>query len=151
MKLRCPVCHSSNSLEAFVSDDAGRELLVTLAGTGPLFAPLVHYLGCFRSPSRDLSYKRALKLTKEVLDLGADPAQLGAALHETTEALYAKRQNGDDRPLKNHNYLLQVLESVSNRDNIGSSMSMQPSNKGKGRSISKRAQGMAALEDWGNE
>ncbi|PLX97302.1 MAG: hypothetical protein C0621_00120 [Desulfuromonas sp.] len=112
MKLRCPVCHSSNSLEAFTADDAGRELLLLLAGSGPLFRPLVGYLGCFRPATRDLSHDRALRLTRDVLDLGADPRLLVAALIETTEAMRAKRDHGDVRPLKNHNYLRRVLESL---------------------------------------
>ena len=82
MKLRCPVCHASNSLEAFTADDAGRELLVLLASTGPLFRPLVAYLGLFRPASRDLSHDRALRLAREVVDLGADPRAMAAALAE---------------------------------------------------------------------
>ena len=112
MKLRCPVCHSSNSLEAYVADEAGRELLVALAGTGPMFKPLVHYLGLFRAASRDLANARALKLVNEVLEVAADPQHLATALNETVEAIRAKQQQGDHRPLKNHNYLKRVLETV---------------------------------------
>lgn len=112
MKLRCPVCHSSNSIEAYTADEAGRELLLLLAGSGALFRPLVHYLGCFRAAGRDLAHDRALRLAREVLDLGADPRALGAALVETVEAMRAKREQGDVRPLKNHNYLKRVLEGM---------------------------------------
>lgn len=112
MKYRCPICHSSNSLEAYASDEAGRELLILLAGSGPLFRPLVHYLGCFRPATRDLAHERALRLAREVLDLGADPRALGAALAETVEALRQKRAEGDIRPLTSHRYLQKVLEGL---------------------------------------
>ena len=135
MKLRCPVCHSANSLEAYGEDAAQRQLLQLLAQSGPLFWPLVSYLGCFRSAQRDLAHSRALKLAKDVLQLQGDMAhgdspskplkvlsrsvpdasahQLAAALTETVEAMRAKRDQGDVRPLKNHNYLKRVLETVT--------------------------------------
>ena len=111
--LRCPVCHASNSLEAFTADEAGRELLVLLAQSGPLFRPLVGYLGCFRPASRDLSHQRALKLATEVLALGIDPARLAPALEETTAAMRQKRQEGAGKPLSNHNYLKRVVENTT--------------------------------------
>ena len=146
MKLRCPVCHSSNSLEAYVSDEAGRELLATLAGTGALFVPLVHYLGLFRSPQRDLANSRALKLVTEVLELNADPRQLAVAMHETVEAIRFKRQNGDDRPLKNHNYLKQVLATVVTTPAVAAPVN-NPGSVPKG----KRAQAIHALGQWAGD
>lgn len=158
MKLRCPCCHASNSLEAFTADDAGRELLVLLAGTGPLFRPLVAYLGMFRPANRDLSHDRALRLAREVVDLGADPRAMAAALAETVEAMRAKRDAGQIKPLTNHNYLKKVLETVGATCRVA----LEPgemANPGRpdGSPLqrqqpaaprSKRAQGIAALEDW---
>ncbi|MDW7643430.1 MAG: hypothetical protein SCI25_00145 [Desulfuromonadales bacterium] len=152
MKLRCPCCHTSNSLEAYTADDAGRELLGLLASSGPLFRPIVGYLGLFRPASRDLSHDRALKLAREVLEIGADPRALAQALSETVEAMRQKRQEGDVRPLKNHNYLKRVLESVAATPNVAlatPNVALAPTAPTAPRS--KRAQGMAALEDWGRE
>ena len=150
MKLRCPVCHSSNSLEAYAADEAGRELLKLLAGSGPLFRPLVGYLGLFRPASRDLSHERALRLAGEVLELAADPRAMAAALAETVEAMRVKRERGDVRPLKNHNYLKQVLGSVADRAEIipqnipsASVNEIAPAPRG------KRAQAVASLAEWG--
>lgn len=110
---RCPVCHSRIGLEALVQDEAGRELLALVARldtqTG---AALVSYLGLFRSPSRDLANERALKLARETLDMTSDTARLAIALSETVEALRGKQPR---QPLKNHNYLQKVLESVQAR------------------------------------
>lgn len=149
MKLRCPCCHASNSLEAFVADDAGRELLRRLAGTGPLFRPLVTYLGLFRSSSRDLAHDRALRLAEEVLALNANPHALLAALCETVEAMRAKRDQGDIRPLKNHNYLKRVLEGIN--------VTAQPAGACGNTSVEgepslptgRRALAISALQHWG--
>jgi len=145
LKLRCPVCHASNSLEAFTADEAGRELLVLLAQSGPLFRPLVGYLGCFRPASRDLSHQRALKLATEVLALGIDPARLAPALEETTAAMRQKRQEGAGKPLSNHNYLKRVVENTTTPAPAVTeyvTQTTQPAPTG------KRAQALAALHQW---
>jgi hypothetical protein len=151
MKLRCPCCHASNSLEAFTADEAGRELLVLLAGTGPLFKPLVAYLGLFRPASRDLSHSRALKLAKEVVNIGADPRALAHALTETVEAIRAKRDSGQVKPLTNHNYLKRVLETVAALPptDFKSEIS-DPQSRPQGAS-GKRRQALDALAAWGDQ
>ena len=104
---RCPICHS---LEALVQDEVGRELIALVAKldtqTG---AALVLCLGLFRSASRDLANERALRLARETLGMITDTARLAIALSETVEALRRKQPR---QPLKNHNYLAKVLESV---------------------------------------
>jgi hypothetical protein len=117
MKLaRCPICHSHIQLEALIQDDAGSELLGLLAGLGrPLARPLVQYLGLFRPAKSDLSNARALKLAQETLAI-ADRDSLIVALQDTVRSLHEKRQQGQQgqtKPLKNHNYLKQVLASVA--------------------------------------
>lgn len=114
MKLgRCPVCHSHIQLEALIQDDAGSELLGLLAGLGrPLARPLVQYLGLFRPAKSDLSNARALKLAQETLAI-ADRDSLIAGLQDTVRTLHEKRQRGENHPLKNHNYLKQVLTTVA--------------------------------------
>lgn len=115
MKLRCPVCHSSNSLEAYSEDAAARECLALFHQAGPLYWPLVAYLGLFRPATRDLAWTRTLRLTREVLALEVAPAVLETALTETVEALRRKRDRGETRPLKDHAYLKSVLASVADR------------------------------------
>lgn len=146
MKLRCPVCHTSNSLEAYASDEAGRELLGLLASTGTMMRPLVHYLGLFRPAQRDLSHARALKLMRELLDLNTDPQQLATALTDTVESIRQKQQAGEVRPLKNHNYLMRVLETVAINP-VGPVLDNQQVQKPRG----KRAQAMVALKEWAGE
>lgn len=116
MRLRCPVCHAEAALEAWVEEAAARELFGLLA-TLPdgVSRALVRYLGLFRSQRRALAWDRALRLAREVLALGMAAEVLEAALMETVEAMLAKREAGDVRPLENHNYLRRVAESVQAR------------------------------------
>ncbi|WP_051361145.1 hypothetical protein [Desulfuromonas sp. TF] len=113
MNLTCPCCHAKYPLDAALEGEAAGELMVILAQAGPAARPLVAYLGLFRSKSRALSFDRAVKLAREVLDLDKDLRALGVALSETVEALRAKRDAGQVKPLGNHNYLKRVLESVT--------------------------------------
>lgn len=149
MNLTCPCCHASASLEAFVQDDAARELLALRADAESCWPYLVTYLGFFRSKARALSWTRALRLAKEVLATVPDRRLLAMGLRETIEAMCAKRDAGDVRPLKNHNYLARVLESIVQTDRLepGALAAVDQGEKQPAK-LGKRAQGMAALEDW---
>lgn len=114
MKLgRCPVCHTNLHLDAMVQDECGRQLLGLLAkANGRLSASLVGYLALFRPEKRDLANDRAFALASEVMAMHSNEHVLADALTETLESLRKKRQQGDNRPLANHNYLKQVLTSL---------------------------------------
>lgn len=113
MRLRCPVCHADASIEAWAQSDAAREMMRLIASVDDwLGRPLLAYVGLFRSSARPLAWDRALRIAREALALCADQQTLGTALAETVEAMRAKRQAGDVRPLENHNYLKKVIESV---------------------------------------
>lgn len=109
---RCPNCKTRLSLEHIIQDDAGRELTELLFKQDvPTRAALASYLGLFRSHSRDLANDRALKLAQETLALESVQF-LVPALQHTVEAIRAKRQQQDVKPLANHNYLKAVLTTV---------------------------------------
>ncbi len=113
MNLTCPCCHARIPLEAAAADDAARSLMALLAGLDrPLGVQLIAYLGLFRPRSRALGWARALRLAGEVLELEPDPARLAAALDETVQALRRKRDAGAFAPLRNHNYLREVLRHL---------------------------------------
>jgi hypothetical protein len=147
MNLTCPCCHAKFPLDAALEGDAAGELLAVFTQAGPLSRPLLAYLGLFRSKARALSFDRAVRLAREVLDLGADPRALAVALGETVEALRSKRDQGQSKPLSNHNYLKRVLESTlpAAPANVGATHASPALVVAKG----KRAQGIAALADWG--
>lgn len=151
MNLTCPCCHAKYPLEAAFDSEAAGELQLILAQAASIARPLVAYLGLFRSKSRALSFDRACRLAREVLELGADPRALGAALVETVEAMRIKRDAGQVKPLSNHNYLKRVLESVADRpENIPQII---PSDFAASIEFtakkSKRAQAIELLAEWG--
>lgn len=126
MQLTCPCCHSRFGIEAALQGDAGRELLALLAGIEPAVArPLFAYLGLFRASKTQLSWDRALRLAREVLQLG-DAAVLAAALTETVAAMDEKRATPSWKPLTSHNYLRRVLESTAARFEASPGMSHAP-------------------------
>lgn len=117
MDIRCPCCHSTFGLEHVTEDEALREMMALLADLPrEVSRPLVSYVGLFRGKSRATAYERQLRLAREALELAGDVGLVGAALSETVEAIRAKREAGEDtRPLKNHNYLKRVVESLGAR------------------------------------
>lgn len=113
MRLRCPVCHAEAALEAWAEDEAARELMALLAGLeAEVGRPLTAYLGLFRARKSALSWERSLRIAREALSLCPDSVRLSAAMSQTVESLRAKRLEGNDRPLSNHNYLKRVLEGM---------------------------------------
>jgi hypothetical protein len=136
MRLRCPVCHAEAALEAWVEDEAAREMMAILSALdAALGRPLVAYLGLWRSASRALAWERAVRIAREVLALEADAQRLAAALSQTVEQLRAKRDAGDVRPLTGHGYLKRVLEGMPQTAGALSVIEAQPQ-----RSAAARAQ-----------
>ncbi|MBI0036701.1 hypothetical protein H3T61_00430 [Gilliamella sp. B14384H2] len=110
---RCPICHHDISLEALLSDEAGRELLTIITKLGYGCArPLTAYLGLFRTPKSNLSNARAVKLINEILALYQPSRHLAYALDQTVHSIHIKRSKGEDKPLKSHAYLKSVYEST---------------------------------------
>jgi len=115
---RCPVCHARIDLVACIEDEAGRELLALIARLGkPLGWALVQYLTLFRAKTRDLANDRALTLASDALEITSDHYLLARAMQETVEAMRAKREVHFAKPLKNHNYLKQVVATIAERTN----------------------------------
>ncbi len=145
MIFTCPCCHARYSLDAANQDEAARELLALRGEMPPrLWHPMIAYLGLFRSESRALAWDRALKICREVLQLGADPDRLETALCETVESLRLK----GGKPLKNHNYLKRVLEnSAGSRFEVqGSTLNTEHRTSNGG----KRTQALNAVLEWGS-
>lgn len=148
MKLgRCPICHGQIHLEALVQDEAGRQLMASLV---PLTiehgTALVGYIGLFRSHNRDLANDRALRLLREVLELGG--AEIAPALAEVVEAMRSKAQQNPAvwKPLSNHNYLKRVIEGIGGCIAPSAAQSVVPVMPSAPRMTSKTAGGMMALE-----
>ncbi len=146
MILHCPCCHAQFSIEAIIQDEAARELLSMKADLPPA---TFSYLALFRSEKRALSWERALRLVREVVDIGKGdacvaPTGLDAAMAETVEALRGK----GGAPLKNHNYLKRVLETVGRSPSGGELVCRDASVPRRDAPLSKTAEALTRLENW---
>lgn len=144
MNLTCPCCHARYSVDAVLQDEAARDLLALRGSLPPrIWNPLLAYLGLFRSESRALAWDKALKLAREIQEMGIASGEwdkLENALAETVESL---RQRGG-KPLKNHNYLKRVVENTASTP-----LSDRPrALSGVEGRTSKAAQAIKRLENW---
>lgn len=153
MNLTCPCCHSRHSYDVVLQDEAARDLLALRGALPPrIWNPLIAYLGLFRSETRALAWDKALKLSREIQDIGnisGEWDKLENALCETVESL---RLRGG-KPLKNHNYLKRVLENQPNPPptsplDKGEALKAPPLLRGGGGGVSKAAQAIKSLEAW---
>ena len=143
METRCPSCGSAFSLDVAINTEAGSELMNLIANMPTsLSRPLFAYLGLFRPATRKLTWDRALKLATEVLALST-PEHLAIALSETVESLREKQQYPGWKPMRNHNYLKRVLESVEMSAVVPVAINQPAVPKGK---LSKQAQAINALD-----
>lgn len=116
MKLICPSCFATHSIEAWTNEpDARRTIEVITRIPGIVQPRVLPYLGLFRQGERGLSWKRALKLVTELQAAIATgtiqwdggetrpaPPQLWA---ETMDAVIARRPGA----LDGHNYLRKAV------------------------------------------
>jgi len=129
MDIRCPCCHATFALEHVTEDESLREFMAILADLPrDVSRPLVAYVGLFRGKTRAMAYERQLRVAREALALATDTSLVGAALSDTVEAIRAKRDTGEDtRPLRNHNYLKRVVESLGARAAAGQAVALPES------------------------
>ena len=122
MKTRCPACGATTSLDALLGhSEASRAFLASLNLTGELAAPLIKYLGLFRSESRDLTFERTAKILDELAaDINAKQIKRGHHFHPAPKAAWIwaintileRRDQGKlQLPFKNHGYLYEVITS----------------------------------------
>lgn len=124
MKTTCPACGAVSSLDVLLGNDGARDaVMAALEIPAPLGKLLVQYLGLFRPPTRQLSFDRVANILNELLPMIREAkiersGRIWSAPQEywksAIEDMLAKR----DRltlPLKNHGYLLTIIESYSNK------------------------------------
>lgn len=148
MRLRCPCCGASMSLDALIAHDDARAALTALAALGDdLTRITLKYLGLFRPEKSELSFARVGKLVDDLLpDIrrgsirrhGSEhPAPRAAWLWALQEVIGARARL--ELPLRNHAYLYQVLTAwrpEAPRPAPGSGTTM----------VSRTDAGIAALE-----
>lgn len=126
MKIKCPNCGATTSLDALLSTNAANAAFLAALDVPPaLKTELIRYIGLFRSPNRELTFKRAAKLLNELT-----PAVNAGKLtfnRQTTAAPLVAWQWAIEQvfksydagklttPLTNHNYLYTIVQGYDAR------------------------------------
>lgn len=124
MRLNCPACGATASLDVLIGNDGAREaVMAALQIPAPIGKLLVQYVALFRPAQRQLSFDRVANILGELLPMieaakierngRTWPAPLDywkAAL----EDMLAKRDKLT-LPLKSHGYLLEVISGLANK------------------------------------
>ena len=118
MKATCPACGFAAGLEAYIADADWREAVMAAAELPSDCGTLaIRYVGLFRPGKRALSPDRAARLIREVCDMiikgvDFDRRRIDAPSHIWSQALMEVLERPNlQRPLKNHHYLLRIVES----------------------------------------
>ncbi len=119
MRLTCPSCGATSSLDALIGHDAARTSLVLALEQTPVGKRLIRYLALFRPAQRQLSWDRVAALLGELLDMIRDArierhGRTWAAPAETwiaaIDEILTRRDEGKlTLPLKSHGYLLEII------------------------------------------
>lgn len=123
MRLTCPGCGATLSLEILLNDTAARQAVVSaLALPASLGPKLLRYLGLFRPPQRSLTWDRAAKLLTELQAMIATGqiqrhGRAWAAPHEVWASALDTilDRPGLQLPLKSHGYLLEIIAGLTNK------------------------------------
>lgn len=160
MKLRCPACGTSASLDVLLAHDGARDALAQVFRlSGALGGALVRYLGLFRPESRELSLDRVARLLGEVLpDLQSGLIVRKGATHEAPpeawiwaieQAVLARDSGRLALPLKGHGWLYEVISTWLPSADQALAAITKPENKS-GRAMSRTLSAIAALEGRAN-
>ncbi|PJO78220.1 hypothetical protein GJV52_05500 [Neisseria brasiliensis] len=120
MKVRCPACGATMSLEVLIAHQDAREALISLAKVSqePLIA-LLRYLTLFRPSEKDLSFNRVSKLLGELIPMiqageitrnrTIYPAPREAWVWAAERCVEARNAGRLKTPLTSHGFLLENI------------------------------------------
>ncbi|MBL3601596.1 MAG: hypothetical protein JMN25_17320 [gamma proteobacterium endosymbiont of Lamellibrachia anaximandri] len=124
MRLVCPTCGATGSLEMFLNDAAGRKAIqAALQLPSPLSKQVMAYIGLFRPGKRSLTWDRVEKLLNELLEpihaqkvnrkgrnwiVTVDIWQAGL------DELLSKRDKLT-LPMKSHGYLFEIVVGLADK------------------------------------
>lgn len=120
MKVRCPECGTTMSLNVLIAHDDAREALIAVAGISDgLVKAMLKYLTLFRPSEKDLSFARVAKLLGEVLPMiraetiernrKTYPAPREAWIWAAGKCIEARDAGRLKTPLTGHGFLLEVI------------------------------------------
>ena len=161
MKLICPSCGAVASAEAWERDQVARECLqAILALPVPVPKSILGYLSLFRPGKSSLSWKRALRLTREVARLVSSRyvtgvhGQVARPCSPTTWAAamdeMSCRRDALSRPLGSHNYLREVAWGLAEAADKRREMSARERevNGGSRETAAPVGERTAIMPDW---
>lgn len=124
MKTSCPACGASSSLDVLLGNEGARDaVMAALAMPAPIGKIMVQYLGLFRPKKRQLSFDRVANLINELLPMIHEAkierhGRIWSAPQEYWRMGMEEMLTKRDRltlPLKNHGYLLSIIEGYSQK------------------------------------
>ncbi len=126
MKMSCPACGSSFSLDVLLANESAREaVLSALALPAPLGKLLISYIALFRPAQRQLSFDRVARLLDELRGPISDAriernGRIWPAPQETwkaalSEMLALRDQQKLRLPLASHGYLFEIIASQADK------------------------------------
>lgn len=125
MKITCPNCGVSGSLEMFLNDALTRAVLKhALELPAPLSKQILTYIGLFRPAKRALTWDRVEKLLNELLEpIKAGRVERGGRTWSAStsvwqaalEEMLGKREKLR-LPLKTHGFLFEVVAGLADKD-----------------------------------
>lgn len=124
MKIVCPNCGVQGGVELFLTDAAARQSVKWALSLPPSLATqILGYIGLFRPEKSALTWDRAEKLLGELREMieagtirkqGRDWQVTVAQWQQSLDEMLLRRAK-IRRPLKNHNYLLEILVELSDK------------------------------------
>lgn len=163
MKVKCPACGASMSLDVLVGHDEARAALVELSGiSDELVRGCLKYLGLFRPAEKDLTFARVAKLLGELRPLmqageisrnrQSYPAPREAWLWAFEQVLAARDAGRLNRlPLTTHGFLYETLTFWSPEKAAMAPVPFVPTDDGRVKTNSKLRSGVSELAAWATE
>lgn len=159
MKVKCPSCGASMSLDVLIAHDEARDALVALSGiSDELVKACLKYLTLFRPAERDLTFARVAKLVGEIAPMirGGEisrnrqtyPAPREAWIWAFNRCLEARDAGKLKPPLTSHGYLLENITFWSPEKTAGMEVAVSGTAVQAIGQNSKLRQGVNALNQW---
>ncbi|MDO4247490.1 MAG: hypothetical protein Q4C79_00765 [Neisseria sp.] len=159
MKVKCPSCGASLSLDVLIAHDEARTALVALSGiSDELVRGCLKYLTLFRPSEKDLTFARVAKLVGEIAPMirAAEisrnrriyPAPREAWIWAFNRCLEARDAGKLKPPLTSHGYLLENITFWSPEKTAGMEVAVSGTTVQTIGQSSKLRQGVNALNQW---
>ena len=124
MRLTCPACAATGSIEFFLMDASARSaVMAAFKLPSPLAKQVMAYIRLFRPPKRGLTWDRVDKLLSELMEpinsaqLTRNGLTVPAPIDYWKEALDQMLMKRDKLtlPLKSHGYLFEIISNMANK------------------------------------